>query len=236
MSANITEIEPPPGLRDGDRLDAGEFHRRYLAMPFVKNAQLIDGVVQMASPVGIENHSLPHGDIMTWLGAYRFGLPGVMLGDNGTFRVDDENEPQPDAMLLLAGESGGNTWIDEHDFLRGSPELIVEIAGSSARLDAGAKRDLYERIGVREYLLWRVPEQRIDWWRLADGRFLPLNPDEQGILRSAVFPGLWLNVPALIAGRMDLVKTTLDAGLAGAEHLAFAHRLRAGTSGRTGRT
>ena len=230
MSANITEIEPPPGLRDGDRLDAGEFHRRYLAMPFVKSAQLIDGVVQMASPVYLDQHGGPHSDIVFWLGYFRSSLQRLRVADNTSLRIDTANEVQPDAMLLLDPDRSGGTWL-EGRLLRGSPELIVEIAGSSARLDAGAKRDLYERIGVREYLLWRVPEQRIDWWRLADGRFLPLNPDEQGILRSAVFPGLWLNVPALIAGRMDLVKTTLDAGLAGAEHLAFADGLRNRDSG-----
>ena len=133
-------------------------------------------------------------------------------------------------MLLLDPDRSGGTWL-EGRLLRGSPELIVEIAASSARLDAGEKRDLYERIGVREYLLWRVPEQRIDWWRLDEGRFIPLTPDEHGILRSNVFPGLWLNAPAVIAGRMDLVRTTLDAGLAGAEHLAFADGLRNRDSG-----
>ncbi|WP_020471054.1 Uma2 family endonuclease [Zavarzinella formosa] len=229
MSVNTTEDAGTdlefPLLRDGDRLKADEFHRRYEAMRHVKNANLINGVVHMSSPVYLDQHGGPHWDMIAWMGIYSFGLRGVRGADNTSLRIDDDNEPQPDAMLLLDPHLGGGTWM-EGRHLRGSPELIVEVAASSARLDAGEKRELYRQIGIREYILWRVLDNRIDWWELVDGVYQPLPSDEAGVVRSRVFPGLWLDVPAMIQGRQDRVKTTLEAGLASPEHLSFASRLR----------
>jgi len=225
MSIDTTvDLDTPP-LRDGDRLTADEFHRRYEAMPHVLNANLIDGVVYMSSPISFGRHAEPCALIVGLLHVYARFLRGLRLGDNSTLRVDDRNEPQPDVMLSLDADRGGQTWEDDRGFLHGTPELVVEVAASSARIDAGVKRDLYERIGVKEYILWRPLEDRLDWWGHADGSYQPLPADAAGVIRSAVFPGLWLDVPALMADDIRRLTETLEAGLASPEHQAFADRV-----------
>ena len=213
-----------PPLRAGDRLTRAEFERRYEAMPHVKKAELIEGVVYMPSPVYIPSHASPHAWIMTWLGVYASLTPKLKLADNGSLRLGSgDTEVQPDAMLYRA--SGGNTRLSAIGYLEGAPELIVEIASSSADYDAGVKRRAYQRSGVQEYLLWRTEEERVDWWALEGGAYVPLPPTAAGIIASRVFPGLWLDVVALLDDRMAHVLATVQQGLASAEHAAFEARL-----------
>ncbi len=229
MSANTTadlesDLDIPP-LREGDRLTADEFHRRYAAMPQIRHVNLVNGVVHMASPIRSAHHSGPQGIVMTWLGQYARRVPGVAVHGNGTLRVDGENEVEPDAMLVLLPEYGGRSWEDAQDYRRGAPELVVEIAASSGRLDAGEKRDLYERIGVSEYLLWRVEDDEIDWWALVDGAYEALPTDDAGLIRSRAYPGLWLDADAMVARDGDRLADVVDAGKASPEHQVFAARL-----------
>lgn len=155
------QLEPPP-LNSGDHLSRAEFERRYQAHPEIKKAELIEGVVYVSSPIRYEKHADPHFDIIAWLGAYRAATPGVKGGDNATLRLDLENEPQPDAMLRLEPEVGGRSSVTEDDYLEGAPELIVEIAASSASYDLHDKRRVYARNGVPEYLVIQTYEQRVD--------------------------------------------------------------------------
>jgi Uma2 family endonuclease len=192
-----------PVLENGDRLTRAEFERRYEAMPGVKKAELIEGVVYMPSPVRHRGHSEPHSQIVGWLLLYSEKTPGVEPGDNGTIRLDLDNEPQPDAYLMIAPDRGGQCRISEDDYLEGAPELIAEVASSSASYDLGDKLKAYRRNGVRDYLVWRVLERRIDWFELRDEQFVAME-SEDGILRSRVFPGLWLDAAALLDG--DLPK------------------------------
>jgi Uma2 family endonuclease len=53
---------------------------------------------------------------------------------------------------------------------------------------------------VPEYVVWQMREQRIDWFRLQDGRYVRVEPDARGVIESAAFPGLRLAVPKLLAG------------------------------------
>src|SRR5215813_5463025 len=94
-SSEWSEPAPPPFplLENGDRLTRVEFERRYDAMPEVKKAELIEGVVYMGSPVGILRHSGPHFDTIGWLAQYRASTPGTLGGDNGSIRLDMENMP-----------------------------------------------------------------------------------------------------------------------------------------------
>jgi len=228
MSANsvddIGTMPTLPLLREGDRLTADEFHRRYEGMPYLKNANLVDGVVYMSSPIHT-HHSGAHFDVIGWLAPYRYSVVVVAGHDNVSWRIDGQNEVQPDAILCLDAAHDGAV-VDGGRLLRGVPELVVEVAVSSARADAGPKRALYERTGVQEYVLWRVRDDRLDWWALTDGSYQPLPADENGVIKSVVFPGLWLDVPALIADDMPRVMATRDAGLGSLEHHAFAARLR----------
>ena len=215
----------PPPLESGDRLTRAEFERRYEAMPKVKKAELIDGVVYMGSPVRFRAHGRPHVLLLTWLGMYSALTPGVLCADNATVRLEVDSEPQPDALLRLEPEAGGNSWISADDYVEGAPELVAEIAASSASYDLHDKMDVYRRSGVQEYLVWRVYEDQLDWFALRAGEYSRLTPDESGVIASRVFPGLRLARPALLAGDAAQVVTELQKGLGTAEHAAFVARL-----------
>ncbi|MCP4210343.1 MAG: Uma2 family endonuclease [Halieaceae bacterium] len=206
-----------PRLEPGDRLTRYEFERRYEAMPQLKKAELIEGVVNMPSPVK-NTHGESHGTIMVWLGSYCVATPGLHLNDNTSIRLDLDNEPQPDALLRLDSSHGGTSRVGIDDYIEGPPELIVEIAASSASYDLHDKLRVYRRHGVQEYVVWRIMDRQIDWFALEQGRYLSLAADEHGVLRSQVFPGLWLDVPALLEGDLAGVLAMLQQGLAGEEH------------------
>ncbi|HAJ61343.1 MAG TPA: Uma2 family endonuclease, partial [Cyanobacteria bacterium UBA8543] len=148
-----------------------------------------------------------------------------------TVRLDIDNEPQPDGVLLIGQESGGNSTLSEDGYLEGAPELVVEIAASSAAIDLGDKKRAYRRNGVREYIVWQVFEQRIDWFSLQDEDYVSLLPDEQGVICSVVFPGLWLDVSAMLQGNMQQVLAILQAGINSAEHQTFVQQLIAQQQG-----
>lgn len=208
-------------LENGDRLSRHEFERRYTAMPHLKKAELIEGVVYIASPVRHKSHGKPHAAIMAWLSDYWIATPGVDLGDNTTVRLDLDNEPQPDALLRI---SGGRSRISDDDYIEGAPELIVEIAASSANYDLHDKKRAYRRNSVQEYIVWQIFEHKLDWFSLQEGEYVLL-PDKDGVVQSQVFPGLWLAVPALLAGDMVGVVAVLESGLNSAEYAQFVKRL-----------
>lgn len=214
-----------PILENGDRLTRVEFERRYQAMPDTKKAELIEGVVYVASPVRITKHANPHGKMITWLGVYEAATPGVMLGDNPTVRLDFDNEPQPDAILRIDQQKGGQSRISDDDYIEGAPELIVEIAASSASYDLHDKLRAYRRNGVKEYLVWLVQEQQFRWYELDAGEYVQQQPDQLGVLSSNVFPGLQLAVEPLLAGEMQRVLAVLQEGIQSEAHQDFVARL-----------
>jgi Uma2 family endonuclease len=216
--------EPIPPLRHGERLSRGEFERRYHAMPHVNKAELLEGVVYMPSPVS-NTHAAPHFELIGWLAAYRYETPGVTGGDNGTIRLDLNNEPQPDAFLRILAEHGGQAHISADGYIEGSPELVAEVAVSSVPIDLTIKLPAYRRNGVREYLVWRVLDREIDWFVLRDDRYEQLALDAAGIRRSEIFPGLWLDAAALVRGDLATVSRVAREGLASPEHAAFVQRL-----------
>lgn len=219
-----------PLLENGDHLDRLEFERRYHAMPHVKKAELIEGVVYMPSPVRYSHHSGPHFDLITWLGLYRMVTPGVRGGDNGSLRLDMDNEPQPDACLIVLPSHGGRTMIDEDDYIVGGPELVAEVSASSVSIDLKAKKRAYGRNGVLEYIVWRVEDRQIDWFVLRAGQYELLGRDASGIYRSEVFSGLWLDATALVQGDLSAVFRVVQQGLASPEYTAFAAKLRGAAS------
>jgi Uma2 family endonuclease len=204
-----------------------EFERRYQALPQLKKAELIEGVVYMPSPVRHRRHSRPHFHLITWLGTYEAATPGVEGGDNATARLDLDNEPQPDALLLIDPARGGQARISADDYIEAAPELVAEVAASSASYDLHTKLNVYRRNNVKEYLVWRVLDQQLDWFVLRGSQYERLAPDAQGWLRSEAFPGLWLDVTALLQGDMARVLAVVQQGVASPEHAAFVQRLRA---------
>ncbi len=214
-----------PPLENGDRLTRAEFERRYNTMPGIKKAELIEGVVHMPSPVRQRRHSLPNSYVVAWLVNYATSTPGVEPGDNGSVRLDLENEPQPDAFLFILPERGGQCRINEDDYIEGAPELVAEVASSSVSYDLGDKLKAYRRNGVREYIVWRVLERQMDWFVLEEDQFVRLDAGEDGVLRSRVFPGLWLDPAALVGGDLTKVSAVLRRGLESEEHMAFIARM-----------
>jgi Uma2 family endonuclease len=193
-------------LENGDRLNRIEFERRYTASN-IKKAELIEGLVYVASPLRFTPHAKPHGQIFTWLGTYQSMSTGLEVGIEPTVRLDADNEPQPDAVLFRVG---GNAQVDEDGYITGSPELVVEIAASTVSYDLHAKKRAYERNGVKEYIVWRTLDLAIDWFILENGKYVELAPDATGIMHSREFEGLRLNVTAILNGDMSAVLKTLQ--------------------------
>jgi Putative restriction endonuclease len=177
-----------PKLRQGERLSRDEFERRYANMPDVK-AELLDGVVYMSSPVSVD-HGSPHGDLVGWLVYYKARTPGTDTGDNVTHRLSDETEPQPDAYLRILESHCGNSHVDKDRYVTGAPELLGETARSSKSYDLNVKKPIYKRDGVREFMLWRVDDNAIDWFVLRNNNYELLVTEANGIIRSETFPGL----------------------------------------------
>lgn len=101
----------------------------------------------------------------------------------------------------------------------------MEIAASSAAIDTGSKKQVYRRNGVLEYLIWQAYENQLEWFWLRDGEYQLLSPDPDGIIRSRVFPGLWLAVEALLSHQMARVLQVLQEGLQSPEHEVFLEQL-----------
>jgi Uma2 family endonuclease len=220
-----------PPLENGDRLTRAEFERRYAAMPHLKKAELIEGEVYMPSPVRYRGHCQPNSWLATWLGYYQWRTPGVGAGDNGTIRLDLDNEPQPDGFMIIEPEHGGQARISADDYIEGAPELVAEIAASTASYDLGKKLHVYRRSGVCEYVVWRVLDGAIDWFVNQEGHFQPMPVTADGILRSTVFPGLWLDPAALVRGDRARIEAVLQQGLGSPEHADFVARLERARGG-----
>ena len=214
-----------PLLENGDHLSRLEFVRRWDAMPDLKRAELIEGVVYMGAALRHTQHGQPHGLMLVWLGAYCSETAGLEFGDSASVELDDANEPQPDCYLFLPAALGSRATVNAEGYVEGPPDLIAEIAASSASIDLHKKKLVYERHGVREYIVWRTTEGLIDWFVLEDGHFTLLQPDAAGIIRSRRCPGLWLDTAALLQGDGKRVLETLDQGLATPEHATFIQQL-----------
>jgi len=203
-------LSPLTILENGDRLNRDEFEHRYTASN-IKKAELIEGIVHVASPLRYTSHGKPHSQIIGWLVTYQSMVAGLEVGIEPTVRLDHDNEPQPDAVLFRLG---GNAQIDADGYITGAPELLAEIAASTVSYDLHSKKRTYERSGVKEYIVWRTLDGQIDWFILENGAYRNLEPDAAGIIRSQEFAGLWLNVNAILSSDMSTVLKTLQTGLA----------------------
>jgi Uma2 family endonuclease len=212
-------------LRAGQRLTVKEFLRRWEAMPELKFAELIDGVVYMPSPQ-TSDHGRAEFRIDTWLGVYVAATPGCDGGSQSTWLML-ESAPQPDCYLWVRPEFGGQS-TTQGKYHIGAPELATEICLSSEAYDLGVKKTLYENAGVREYIAILMEEEEIRWHRLVKGRYVLCRPTSKGVFRSRVFPGLWLDGPALWKYDVARLLQTLEGGLRSAEHAAFVKKLAAG--------
>jgi Uma2 family endonuclease len=207
-------------LVNGDHLDQKTFHALYEAMPEDCRAELIGGVVYMASPMKV-----PHGKmgplVSAWLGEYQAATPGTEVLLGATAILGPSSEPEPDHCLRILPEYGGSSLTNDDDYLEGPPELIVEISHSTAAIDLHAKKDDYEAAGVKEYLVLALKSKQALWFQRRRGRFAPLRADADGVFRSRVFPGLWLDAAAILAFDRAATLAALRRGLASDEHSRF---------------
>ena len=198
-------------------------------MPQIKKAELIEGVVYIPSPVRATHHGRPHACLVTWLGYYVSKTDGLEIPlDNATVRLDEDNEVQPDLFLLLPPAAGGAAEVDAEGYVIGPPDLVCEVAASTVSIDLHDKKKAYRRNRVREYLVWRTEDKQVDWFILRHGDYEKQRGGSNGdpLLKSEIFSGLWLDVPALLRGDLPGLLAAVDRGAASAEHGAFVRRLR----------
>ena len=225
MEPHTAEAKAQPGLEAGVRLTRAEFERRYALCPHIKKAELIDGMVRIPSPVRYEVHGKPHAAILGPISVYAAHTPGVGVADNTTVRLDPDNEPQPDVLLRIETPALRQSLIDADGYVQGAPELVAEISAASASHDLGDKLRAYARNGVREYIVWRTRERRIDWFELGGSPPARLREDAEGTVHSRVFPGLRIAVTALLEGDIAAVLAKVRDGIGSPEHREFVARL-----------
>jgi Uma2 family endonuclease len=213
----------PKTLVEGQRLDQPTFHALYQAMPPNTRAELIDGVVYMPGPVG-RAHGRAHVPVMIWLDYYAENTPGVEVLDNATTILGWKSEPQPDGLLRILPECGGRSH-DEKDYIHGAPELVVEVSKATRYVALGPKLGDYERAGMLEYVLRAINPDEIFWFGQEQGALVQRPSGDDGLYRSTVFPGLWLDPVALVTGDRRRIRAVLDLGCATPEHAAFVARL-----------
>ena len=220
----MTSPQPfPEPLITGQKMTREEFLRRWELLPELKNAELIEGIVYVASPVS-RQHGALDTRLMSWLDHYAIATPGCEAGNNSTWCMAD-SLPQPDCDLRILPDHGGQS-REAGEFCGGAPELALEVCLSSTQYDFGPKLALYQRAGVREYITVELLRQRVIWRSLEDGSYVAMEPSPEGVLRSKVFPGLWLDVDALWNNDGARLMAVLQQGLATAEHSAFVEELR----------
>jgi Putative restriction endonuclease len=213
-----------PLLENGDRLTREEFHRRYEAMPKNVKTELIKGVVVSSNRVK-SYHAEASAKIIGLLGFYSIKTFGLNLSNHVTWKFDKDNEFQPDCILRIEEDCGGKSWINDADYLEGSPELTVEIAAITASYDLHDKLEMYEQKSVQEYIVWRVLDKQIDWFSLENGKYQRLSANNRGIIESKVFTGLRLNVNALLNDDLTQVLQDLQSGITSKSHKEFVKNL-----------
>ena len=220
--AKATKPTASPTLDNGDNLTRTEFIRIWEQLPHIKRAELIGGIVYMPSPT-----STDHGDmdinIASFMGFYKAMTPGVTGGSNTTTYLLDDCA-QPDVNLRIIPEYGGRSFVEDK-YLAGSPEMLTEVCNTTEAIDLHQKLELYEQAGIQEYLVVVVKRKQIHWHRLVKGKYRLIAADAQGIFRSRVFPGLWLDSHALFRGDGVQVFATLQQGIASDEHQKFVAEL-----------
>jgi len=201
-------------LENGDRMSQAEFHRAYAAYPEDAKFELIGGTVFMASPLR-RAHGRPHLLLGSLLELYESETPGAEALDNVTIILNEDSEPQPDLVLRILSEYGGQSIETAKDYVAGAPELVVEIALSTRAIDLHQKLDDYKRAGVQEYLVLCAEESELRWFNFRGRQ--QITADTHGISRSRSFPGLWIHGPALLARRRTELVSVLHEGIASPE-------------------
>jgi Uma2 family endonuclease len=212
-----------PWLLNGDHLTVPEFERRYEALAEDERFELIEGIVVMSPPISSEHGKA--NSMLDWLlRHYSAATPRTAVAVNTSIRMDGKNEYQPDIMLWI--ESGSRARMAAGGgALEGRPELVAEIALSSSSYDRHEKKAVYQRNQVPEYIIWEVMDARIEWFMLENGEYALSTGRADGVHCSRIFPGLWLNLRALLDGDNKKAIGALNRGIQSAAHKALVKQL-----------
>jgi len=211
-----------PLLENGDRMKQPEFHRRYKEYSDHVRCELVGGIVYLASPLRY-THATYSVRVGTLLDLYAIATPGVEAAENATTILGAESEPQPDLMLRIVQQCGGQSKVDPEEYVTGAPELLAEVAYSSRAIDLNQKREDYKAAGVLEYLVLSIEDRQLFWFHFPSGGSIAAN--RQGVYRSIVFPGLWIHGEALLTRDATRLRKVLQQGLTSKPHAAFVKRL-----------
>jgi Uma2 family endonuclease len=219
--ATIETATSIPPLTSGDSLTWEEFERRWDAAPEIKFAELIGGKVYMPPPLS-DFHGGMDVEAAYFLKHYAARTRHCRVSSNATIRVLGD-APQPDLYLRIDESAGGKSRL-VGKYVHGAPELVLEVCLSSAAYDLHEKKDLYLQAGIPEFITILLHEQEVRWHRLEGDAYVLLK-EENGVIRSKEFPGLWLNTTALLKGDSAAMIATLESGLATDEHSRFVEEL-----------
>ena len=234
----LSEAEAVAELHTGACLTQPVFHALYERTPPGFTAELVEGVVFVASPLS-RRHGVPHFKFGGMLSIYDDHTPGIEGGDNVSVVLTGTGESQPDLYLRVRRDHGGRSRTfsvedgvrtesdDDGDYLTTGPEFVLEVAKSSRTLDLNGKRRDYRVGGVLEYVVADVNRRETHWFDFSSGSDAPVPIPADGIVRCRSMPGLWLNGPALFDRRGKAAHDTLLTGLATPEHAAFVQKLAA---------
>ena len=226
----MTAAQTLPLLESGMRLSSEEFLRRWYALPDLKSAELINGVVHIPQYVTVI-HGAAHGSFCCWLGLYLFATPGIEGHLRATWLMDEWNVPQPDLSHIILPEYGGQS-TSEGELAAGAPEFILEVSDTDAEMELGEKLKLYESMGVQEYVVAVVKRQELHWFYLMEGRYCRLVANDDGIHRSILFPGLWLDSHAFYQADWSKLQHVAKLGVQSSAHAAFVTRLQQAKKGK----
>lgn len=214
-----------PLLRNGEHLNQRTFHKRYEAAPEDFRAELVGGIVFLRT-----RRTRAHGALLakvgSWLCEYGDATPGTEGLLDVTVALGPASELEPDACLLHLPKCGGQTWEDEDGYINGAPEWVGEVSDSTESIDRNRKKLDYEKAGVREYMVAALRTGQVFWYIRRRGKFKEMAPGSDGIFRSEVFPGLWLDPAAFLKRDGKRVLAVLHQGLASPEHATFVAKLK----------
>jgi Uma2 family endonuclease len=159
-----------------------------------------------------------------WLGSYEEQTPGVEVLVDSTVILGPKSEVQPDAILRLLPEFGGRSRIIEN-YVHQAPEFVLEVSKATRYHDLGPKLKIYELADVLEYVVIAIDPDEIRWFRLEKGVMTEQSAGTDSLYRSSVFPGLWLDPSALIAGDTKRQRDVVSAGCETPEHADFVAKL-----------
>ena len=154
-----------------------------------QKADLIDGVIYMASPENTDANNL-----FMWLAGLMDGYVrkrrlGRVFGTRVAFRINEVNSPEPDIAFVRTDR----LHLVHRGFVAGPPDLAVEIVSpDSIDRDYRRKREQYRRAGVSEYWIVDEMEQTVTLLRLDPRRrYLEVKP-RKGVLHSEALSGFWI--------------------------------------------